>query len=219
MFPVALHIALRTLAVALLMGSTVVCMAQRDGSLTPEFARLSAKQRARIAAQEELDAQADTAYQRRMTEAEGLFKEGRFDDALSIYHEARTLRPYNVHPKVKIQDLEALIARRDAEAQPLPATETVPARPVKVPVPVPQAPSVEIGSVKRKSLTTPVVPPSNEAVDRIFKEGRAVVHERVVIEGTRTQVWRKVVHPWGEVVYFKDGKAVSEHQWSARFDP
>jgi len=88
-----------------------------------------------------------------------------------------------------------------------------------VPVPVPQAPSVEIGSVKRKSLTTPVVPPSNEAVDRIFKEGRAVVHERVVIEGTRTQVWRKVVHPWGEVVYFKDGKAVSEHQWSARFDP
>ena len=78
-------------------------MAQRDSSLTQDFAKLSAKERARMAAHEEQDAAADTAFQARMKQAELRFQQGAFQNALDLYRQARSMRPYNVHPKVKIQ--------------------------------------------------------------------------------------------------------------------
>jgi hypothetical protein len=222
---------IRSLLLHVLLGlglGTLGCDAfgQRDSSLTPEFAKLSAKQRARIAAQEVEDAQRDTAFQHRMEQAEAFFQAQRYEEALDRYREARNMRPYNVHPKVKIQDLEALIARRAQEVpttsvpQPPPPTAARPAthappRPA-APIKEPVAPAPRI-IAPRPAASDP--PPLREPSVRTFKEGRAIVQERIVEEEGRSVVWRKVAHPWGEVVYFKDGKAVSARQWSERFSP
>lgn len=210
---------LRSLGVLLFLGLVLVGMAQRDGSLTPEFASLSARQRARIAAQEEVDALADTVFQRRMSEADRLFQQKRFEDALSAYREARSLRPYNVHPKVKVQDLEALIARRAQEAGPSPPASSAADPPPRSPAPLRPLPSIPpvTGSTRTGQLHAET--PEQDWSERTFKEGRAVVHERLLAEEGHVEVWRKVLHPWGEVVYFKDGKAVSGHQWVERFRP
>ena len=104
---------------ALLVG--LFSMAQPDG-LARDFEKLSAKERARIAKQEQDAAGKDPEYQAVMEAAVALVQGGQYEASMEKFKEARTMRPYNVYPKVKIQDLEALIARRDAEAQPLPAT-------------------------------------------------------------------------------------------------
>ena len=86
--------------------------AQRDSSLTSEFARMSAKERARIAREEGALAETDTAFQAAMRAGEEHFRAARYHEALDRYQRARNLRPHNVHPKVKIQDLQALLARQ-----------------------------------------------------------------------------------------------------------
>ena len=50
-----------------------------------------------------------------MKQADAAFRAGRYEDALAAFHEARSIRPYNVYPKVKIQDLQALIKKQDEE--------------------------------------------------------------------------------------------------------
>lgn len=107
--------------------------AQPD-ELTGEFGKLSAKERARIAQREETEAGADVVFTELMAGAEELFKAQDYDGALQKYKEARTRRPYNVHPKVKIEDLQALIKRREEEkataiqepppSEPAPVTRT-----------------------------------------------------------------------------------------------
>lgn len=87
---------------------------QQD-DLTGDFGKLSAKERAQIARDEEENAAKDLVFQGLMTEADALFRRQDFDGSLSKYMDARALRPYNVYPKVKIQDLQALIARREEE--------------------------------------------------------------------------------------------------------
>jgi len=224
---------------------SALCMAQRDSSLTKDFERLSAKQRARIAAEEEQAAALDTAYQARMASAEGRFQEGAFEDALGLYRQARTMRPYNVHPKVKIQDLEALVARQKAAPSPPAVKEDPPAsvpvaveaQPKVVPpvvdqAPVPPAvtsapsaspmtgPKVVRVSVPVTTVPEPAEPsPADGVHERMFKEGRAVVLERQVVEDGRPTLWRMVTHPWGEVVYFKDGEPVPARVWSEQFPP
>jgi hypothetical protein len=220
-------------------------MAQRDSSLTQDFAKLSAKERARIAAREEQDAAADTAFQARMKQAELRFQQGAFQDALSLYRQARSMRPYNVHPKVKIQDLEALVARQQA-AEPLPAPVSVieppeptglpaptvepivaepavvaPSLPRTDPAPVTSAPPKEVIERPRVPVAQKAELPSPPIVDgtqeRTFKEGRAVVLERQVVQDGHASIWRMVTHPWGEVVYFKDGDPVPARTWKEQF--
>jgi hypothetical protein len=220
-------------------------MAQRDSSLTQEFAKLSAKERARIAAQEDQDAKADTAFQARMKQAELSFQQGAFPNALDLYRQARSMRPYNVHPKVKIQDLEALVARQQA-AEPLPAPVTVieppertglpsstvlptaaqpavvdPSLPRTDPALVLPAPPKEVTEPPKAALAQEAALPSPPDVDgtqeRTFREGRAVVLERQVVKDGHASIWRMVTHPWGEVVYFKDGDPVPARTWKEQF--
>ncbi len=246
---------LRTFLVAALLGGAADAGAQVDTSLTKEFAGMSAKERTRVAKQETEDAARDPAYQAVMQEAETLFAGQRYDEALERFKEARRMRPLNVYPKVKIKDLEALIAKRDAERPaeppveptvpaptpvvvvPMPAPEPTRPEPVKVeppkvdpsprPVVTPTpAPVVRTAPVERPAPvvnTTPTVPDSTKASlpdgthERIYKEGRAVVQERRVVADGQETVYRKVTHPWGDVVYFKDGLAVPARVWAEVF--
>lgn len=233
------------LIVAFTIGSA--SWAQADSSLTPEFAGLSAKERARLAKKEAEEAAQDTRFQTVMTEAEALFKLQRYDEALASFQQARSLRPLNVYPKVKIQDLQALIAKRESAAKeqaqslqtsappPLPKDQVVPV--VKhEPEGVPQ--EVKIDSppdrtaerpVERSPRELPSKPGSPTAApvskiklpdgltERTFVEGRAIVMERRLVRSGVEAVYRKVSHPWGEVMHFRDGTAISEREWSAAF--
>lgn len=109
------------------------CVSGQTGGegLTQEFSKLSAKERSRIARQEQQDAKQDTAYQALMSSAESLFQDQWYEEALVKYREARALRPLNVYPPVKIQDIQALIEQRDRKA-------ALAAQPVAPPVEVPQ---------------------------------------------------------------------------------
>ena len=112
----------------LIFGAAVPLLAQQDDkSLTDGFSKLSAKERTRIAEQENRDAEADTAYQRLMRQADLAFRQARYQDALGAFEEARARRPYNVYPKVKIQDLRALIRKKEEEAANQPGNVQPPA--------------------------------------------------------------------------------------------
>lgn len=121
------------LALAALTATGLVYPQPTDDSLTPDFAGKSAKERSRIAAKEEAEARADREFQQLMEEAERLFRAGDYDASLERFKEARSVRPYNVYPKVKIQDLQALIAKRDAARAEEPAQPLVPATKVEQP--------------------------------------------------------------------------------------
>lgn len=54
--------------------------------------------------------------------------------------------------------------------------------------------------------------------ERSYLEGRAVVLERCLVANGRKEVFRRVSHPWGQVVHFRDGQAISEREWNAVFD-
>ena len=63
-------------------------------------------------------------------------------------------------------------------------------------------------------------PPKPDGLqERSFVEGRAVVLERRVVKEGVEAVYRKVTHPWGQVVHFRDGIAISEREWEAAFGP
>lgn len=239
----------RAILLFLLLLSVSVTWAQDE--LTEGFARLSAKERARLARQEESEAALDTQFQQAMASAEESFRQKRYEEAMARYEQARAMRPLNVYPKVKIDDLRALIARRDSLAalnavpepvpipdpQPQPAVGPEadapppvqpapgPARMEEAPVPRP-ALRQEVPPVVRTPTPAPVVDrtpaPEPELIpdgmtERTLREGRAIVLERVkVVDGQRA-VWRRVSHPWGEVVYFKDGLPISSGAWMRTF--
>lgn len=122
--------------------------------LTDEFSKLSAKERARIAKEEEQNAATDAPFQALMASAEELFRAKDFDGALERYKEARARRPLNVYPKVKIQDLQALIAKRDAEQAAAPPVEP----PIEVPPSAPEAalPVPAVVDVSNHPVTLPI---------------------------------------------------------------
>lgn len=217
--------------------------AQVDSSLTDEFGHLSAKERARIAKKEQEDAAKDVRYQEVMATAEGHFRERRYDEALADYQVARGMRPLNVYPKVKIQDLQALIAKREAAradslAAHVPvvnhtpevlATDTIPVTNVVraeapalaveeqralVPPERPQALPAEPRSAEPLE-SEPI--PSEGLHERTYVEGRAIVLERKLVRDGRMEVYRKVTHPWGQVVHFRDGATISERHWNEVF--
>ena len=233
---------------ALLLGATLTGVrAQKDSSLTKEFERMSAKERARVAKQEEVGAAKDSGFQAAMAEAETLFKQQQYDAALEKYQAARRLRPLNVHPKVKIQDLQALIKRREeARAKeiplvPAPSIPVLPERTEVLDAAQPSGPAITSSEQPvKETATKPVLAPSRprQAVaapvrtsnslssspahkspdgvnERMYMEGRAVVIERVLTVDGRSEVYRKVTHPWGAVNYFRDGSPVPERVWNA----
>lgn len=211
--------------------------AQGDkGSLTEEFKGMSAKERSRIASKEAEESLKDEAYQGLMRDAERSFQEGRYEEALTGYEKARAMRPYNVFPKVKIEDIKALIAKKN------PPLEEPPPEPMPVPEPVaPSQPAVEPTRVEPApqevvpSPATSVAPPeepvstptytapppplkkADQQIERRYKEGHAFVIERVVSVDGRVVVYKRVFHQWGQVFYFEDGVAVDERVWKARF--
>lgn len=270
----------RLALVLLLAAASGSVSAQRDSkSLTEDFGKLSAKERARIAEQETREAAADSAFQRVMHSAETTFQQGRYQEALETFQEARKMRPFNVYPKVKIQDLQALIKKKQEEAakqaqaappQPPPTQvataptphieqaetvpvpppdsppEATPAAPVEATPPAPEAAptlSVPVAAepihVAPAPQAKPDVPPPQAAPppepnrqpaatpveakeiqapgERIYKEAGAVVTERTVPDDGQLVTYKRVVHPWGQTFYFKDGRSISAREWDERF--
>lgn len=82
------------------------------------------------------------------------------------------MRPYNVHPKVKIEDLQVLIAKRAAQADTIPpAVEAAP------PEPLPAAPDPVVAVVAEPEVEAPpaVVPLVVQAVEQPVLEPPATV--------------------------------------------
>jgi hypothetical protein len=207
------------------------------GSLTEQFPNMSAKERSRIAAKEVEESGKDGAYQAFMLQAEKDFQAGHYQEAIDGYEKARALRPFNVYPKVKIEDLKALLAQRAAPApvatMPGPEQAIVPtARSVD---PVPQksmgttpisAPLAPLPVAKEPQPITAPSPaaveptrlePADDLIERRYKEGNAFVIERVVTVDGILLTYKRVFHNWGQVFYFENGAAVDERVWNARF--
>ena len=53
--------------------------------------------------------------------------------------------------------------------------------------------------------------------ERVFLEAGAVVTERTVMDDGRPTVYRRVVHPSGQVFTFKDGLSIPERMWRKWF--
>lgn len=232
------------MVVRILLSGFLVCgflsmAAQRDESLTKEFAKLSAKERSKLAKQEEADAANDAVYQDLMARAERDFAAGRFDDARELFQQARQRRPLNVYPKVKLEDLEALVAKRAAEEaagtgpivadEPkliVPDTATAPinyqvgSQSADTPppsVPRKEEPKASPGRTEHRAVPheEPRVP--LQEGEREYMEGNAKVLEILVAEGKRTVVYKKVKHPWGQLYYFRDGESIGDRVWRERF--
>lgn len=207
------------------------------GSLTEQFPNMSAKERSRIAEREQSEASKDQAYQELMRRADEAFRSARYEEALKGYEEARSVRPYNVYPKVKIEDIRALLAKRAAvdtpanvdtvttpppTSPPMPASDP-PAEVVRMvppttnlPEPAPE-PVPGPGAVAPPAQRSSPLAPAAGVIERRYKEGNAHVIERVVTVDGRTVIYKRVFHAWGQVFYFEDGKPVDERVWNARF--
>lgn len=219
------------------------CNAQgTDGGLTSDFNKLSPKERSKIAAKETREAAADSGYQHLMQQADEAFRAGRYEDALSAFEKARTQRPYNVYPKVKIQDLQALIKRRDqelSEQRSAPAADppgaakigtgtpltpassaadmdTAPAGPSLVGQQVLPPRPVENTPQPAARMTSPGIPPassgSRAAPAPDAEEKPATLGERVYLEAGAT-VTERTVADEGRLVVYK--KVV--HPWGQTF--
>lgn len=205
----------------------------QDPSLARDFDKLSAKERARIAKEEQEAATKDLAYQAVMEDAERLFREKAYEGSMAKFQEARVLRPYNVYPKVKIQDLEVLIAKRDAEAAemeraaakdppepqvlpaPKPATHPVPVMvpEAKEPSPVKPAPAANVAVVAEPPAVqhrTLEEKPVNVRVIPVEQELELEEGEEVYKEGRSVVVERRVLLD-GRIVVFRK----VTHPWGA----
>lgn len=225
-------------AAVVLYGSPLLAAAQeKEGSLTTEFPKLSAKERSKIAAREDQDARQDQAYQALMEQAEAHFRAGDLEQALEGFEQARKLRPYNVYPKVKIEDLKAMIAARTPEAGPPAVVKDPPppdptigkAEPTSVVPPAVQKPAVDtpprpVPRTDRTTVQEPRTKPVDQAAvvvavpgERRFKEGQAHVIERTEVSDDGPVVYKRAAHPSGQVFYFKNGRSIEAREWNARF--
>ncbi len=227
------------IAAVILYGSPLLAGAQeKEGSLTTEFPKLSAKERSKIAAREDQDARQDQAYQALMEQAEAHFRSGELEKALEGFEQARKLRPYNVYPKVKIEDLKAMIAARTPEAGPSTVVNDPPP-PAPAVVPVVEQDPVNAPVVVKPKVETPPPPiprtdrtavpearhervgqaPVVVAVpgERRYKEGQAHVIERTEDAEDGPVVYKRAAHPSGQVFYFKNGRSIEAREWNARF--
>jgi hypothetical protein len=242
MRPAPLRGPLRCASLLAALAAALLGHAQGDkGSLTEQFPNMSAKERSRIATKENEEAQKDQTYQEVMQRAERAFQEGRYEEAIKQYEEARAMRPYNVYPKVKIEDLRALLARQAAgtdtvaevEEHPVDPDPVVPqntavepARPVPEPVkepgPVVQGKPMPVPEPVLEKAATPAgnaapVKPADGVIEQRYREGQAFVVERAVTIEGRLVKYKRVYHPSGQTFYFEDGLSVDERVWKARF--
>lgn len=157
------HIVRRMMLGALLLCTGGLAAQKQEESLTRDFSKLSAKERSRIAAHETQEAASDSNYQAIMRRAEMAFQAGRYEEALNAFEQARTARPYNVYPKVKIQDLQALIKARNEKkaAATVMADSVVSAPPAPVAAENQPAPEQQpmASPLPRPSQVQPLPPP------------------------------------------------------------
>ncbi len=207
-----------------LIAICITCSASaQPEALAKDFEKLSAKERARIAKVEQQEALNDASYQNVMQEAEVLFQQDRYEEALAKFNEARSMRPYNVYPKVKIQDLQALIAKRDAalrneEAPPAPVEmpngslneqPAVAATPSDAPVATASEPQPRPTAERVMPHTRPAPGGSLEPPVRVVKDPEAMPPPRVSEEGERVYkegrsvVLEKSVAIEGRIVVFR----------------
>ncbi len=111
--------------------------AAQERGLSDGFSRLSARERSRLAREESEASVKDTAFQATMARAEVHFQARRYEAAMADYERARGLRPLNVYPPVKIDDLRVLIAKRDAAFAQAKADSAARSAPSPVPSMVP----------------------------------------------------------------------------------
>lgn len=240
---------LHDLALGLMMFALTTGSVAQDTthSLTQDFPKLSAKERARIAAREAEEAKQDEAYQGVMQAGEKAFQEGHYEDAMRLFEQARSMRPYNVYPKVKIEDLRALMARQGTAPNERPHTlgsvvapdEEQPAggpvakgssatieqpgdpHPLDNGGPVQTTVVEQLASAPDASQNSALQPnaikKADGLIERRYKDGRAYVIERIVRVEGRTVTYKRVYHPFGQVFFFEDGLSVDERVWKARF--
>ncbi|MBK9289014.1 MAG: hypothetical protein IPN38_15365 [Flavobacteriales bacterium] len=210
-------------ACTLLLGLPTMAQPPSE-SLTEDFPGLTAKERTRIAKKEGEEAKADAEYQAVMNEAERLFQAQHFEEALAAFRKARTLRPYNVYPKVKIKDLEAMLGRSPVatvaaaepivEAQPLASRTALAPEPQVVKPTVEEAPVVQRVPEKRSATVDKVVPepkpahvapPERTVPTRQVESGSAPVQDGVTElrykEANAFVIERRVVEERHPVVY------------------
>ena len=225
----------RALLVAGMLCSTAPVRAQQVDPLSEGMKKLSPKERSKLAVKETMESESDSTYQEVMRQAETAFREGRYEDALAVYEQARKMRPYNVYPKVKIQDLQALLNKRDEEQREQPGTATPgaivtgPPQPVLGEVPVasekpdvrPSVKSFVPVPVEPQQSTTHVqaapLPPAADPGERVYLEGGAVVTERTVEEEGKIVVYKRVVQRSGQVFHFRDRLPIPAQTWEERF--
>ncbi len=133
-------------------------MPAQDTGLTAEFARLSARERSRLAREEAAAALKDTAFQATMARAEVHFQARRYEAAVADFERARALRPLNVYPPVKLDDLRVLIAKRDAAIAQRRADSV--ARAVPTPDPAPQVSAAPTPPAVPKEVPAAPTPPA-----------------------------------------------------------
>ncbi|MCC6839394.1 MAG: hypothetical protein IT230_04470 [Flavobacteriales bacterium] len=238
------HALIVRLAAAMIAAGGVLPVAAQGkrGSLTRDFGKLSAKERSKIAAREAQESAADTAYQRIMRHGDQAFQAKQYAQALALFEQARDLRPYNVYPKVKVEDLQALIKQQEARtsvpaaapAQPSslhtqpPPVEQPPPRPVSPPAPAapprrvepprPEEPSQPVSRPHSRLSPGSTVQARPDGVqERIYREAGAIVVERTVWEEGAPLIYKKVVHPSGQTFYFQGSQAITARQWATRF--
>ena len=215
---------------------------QPGDDLAPGFAKLSAKERTRLAEREREEAAGDSAYQQVMRTAEDAFRAHRYEEALERYERARVMRPLNVYPKVKIQDIQALIARREEEMRMAEASQqdaanviieervagvdegerssrspTAPGRQPRPALRVEEPPGHHSRTMTRTGPETEPSSVVNNGDERVYREGRAIVVERTVVREGKPVLFKKVSHPWGETMFFQDGQPVPQRVWAAEF--
>jgi hypothetical protein len=215
--------------------------AQQEDPLNEGMSKLSPKERSKLAAKETTESESDSTYQEVMRQAETAFREDRYEDALAAYEQARKMRPYNVYPKVKIQDLQALLKSRSEEQQgqpdtaqpapqstggsPLPKiTGTTPQEvPVALEKPDPHPPTKPATTMPAEQqqpaheVHAVPLPPAVVPGERVYVEGGAVVTERIIDEEGKMVVYKRVVQRSGQVIHFKDRLPIPAQTWDERF--
>ena len=193
----------------------------QDRGLSGEFSQLSAKERSRLAREESEAAMKDTAFQATMARAEAHFQARRYEDAMADYERARGLRPLNVYPPVKIDDLRVLIAKRDAavaqakadsaaRSAPPPAPPTVPAPELPVDArPVPQQAPAHAPELEKDVTTKPAdpepLPPARSVPPPTRPVPRPEVRSSVPVQEPSVAVVRE---PGIHEEQFKEGNAI-----------
>lgn len=222
-----------------------------------EFANLSAKERIKIAEEENENARADAEFLNLMQMGHEMFKQKHYLKAIRKYEEAQVKRPYNVYPKVIIADIElsmkdTLEVLRAAEKQEL-RTKKDQVKPKREDSPEnnPQSESDRLkkqedwekkerdrlkaerelkeNQKREPKMTAPAGDVKELTLDDfqkdlakqypsgitelISKEGNKTITTRVLVSGEKGDEYKKVVHNWGGIFYFKNGIAVPERVW------